>query len=88
MPVGGINGFSQQYGTSGISIKNDSASKMANDLYKVSQSEYGFKRGHQRQNAMDLRSAAKFNPGSVGNNVSRSSVTLVDKLGSGTKIKP
>ncbi|WP_207105689.1 hypothetical protein, partial [Pantoea agglomerans] len=44
--------------------------------------------GHQRQNAVDFRVETSIKSTSFGNPVSRSTTSLVDKIGSGTKIKP
>ncbi len=80
MPVGGIGSHPNSYGvhsTSNNMPNNDGADKLTspvgNNLKGVTQSEYGFSRGHQRNHAVDLRADI--------------STTLVDKLGSGTQIK-
>lgn len=74
--------------TSNSPAEKSSASEMARKIYQVKQSEYGFRRGHQRSNATDFRIETKINLKSVGNPVSRSTTELVDKLGSGARIKP
>lgn len=92
MPVSGIGSGSQNYGvaSTAANVRNQtsSSSELARNIYKVQQSTYGFSRGHQRHNAVDFRVETSIKSTSFGNPVSRSTTTLVDKLGSGTKIKP
>lgn len=92
MPVSGIDSGSQHYGVVNTCANDrnqtNSSSALARNLYKVQQSAYGFSRGHQRQNAVDLRVETSIKSISFGNPASRSTTTLVDKPGSGTKIKP
>jgi len=91
MPVNGIGSGSQNYGVAStpanIQNQTSSSSETARNIHKVRQSTYGFSRGHQRQNAVDLRVDTSIKSISFGNPVSYSTPTLVDKLGSGTKIK-
>lgn len=90
MPVSGIGSGSQNYGVANMpaDIRNQaySSSDLARNIHKVQHS--GFSRGHKRQNAVDLRVETSIKSTSFGNPVSRSTTTLVDKLGSETKIKP
>lgn len=92
MPVSGIGSNSQNFGVASTpaNARNQAhtSSELTRNLYKVQQSSYGFSRGHQRHNAVDLRVETSINSVSFENSVSRSTTTLVDKLGSGTRIKP
>lgn len=92
MPVNGIGSGSQHYRVTGtpanVHNQTNSSSALARNIHKVQQSAYGFSRGHQRQNAVDFRVETSINSKNFGNPVSRSTTTLVDKLGSGAKIKP
>lgn len=92
MPVSGIGSGSQNFeiaSTPAIARnQTHSSSELARNIHKVQPSTSGFTRGHQRQNAVDLRVDTSINSTSFSNSVSRSTTTLVDILGSGTKIKP
>lgn len=82
MPVSGIGSGSQNYGVASTpaNARNQtySSSGLTRDLHEVRQSEYGFSRGHQRQKAGDFCADE--------DSVSGSTITLVDKRGSGVEI--
>ncbi|MCX8963520.1 hypothetical protein EHW66_00375 [Erwinia psidii] len=92
MPVSGIGSSSQNYVVSSTPAneRNQTCSSftLTGNIQKVQQSEYRHGRGHQRQNAVDLRVETSITSIGFGNPVLRSATTLVDKLGSGTKINP
>jgi len=86
MPIDGIgNNYNSYSGYATSHGSKPSSSSLARNIEGARQSEYGFRRGHQRSNAVDFRISTSITSVST---VSKNSTSLVDKLGSGATIKP